>query len=222
MINVRFQNDVNIEYWKGEMSHVASKINLSALEACEFTQRRFPYILGILCGSVGGISILFGALSYCFDYYMGIKIALGFLLVACMCFLYYKKAMAKINESKRTFLLEEIGTIKDIEDIARLLEKEDCFCSESCMQPLYFHEENIYTFAALQKSNIIDIDVSQKMVTIEKNNGDVKVVKICGEVIQNTHISDIVIVLTNNLAIKIMAPYEKQEHREDRKNTLLN
>ena len=118
----------------------------------------------------------------------------------------------KTNKENHELLRREIAEIKGIKDIPAIIRKARNMYSKVITEnpelPFYIDVENIENFLLLQNKKIVEIDIPNRQLKYEDNNGDIVKFHIYGEIVENTKVNEIKIVLTNELIWKVLIPYK--------------
>ena len=119
----------------------------------------------------------------------------------------------KTNKENHELLKREIAEIKGIEDIPTIIKKVRNMYSKIITEnsELLFYMinvRNIEDFLLLQNKKIVEVDTLNRQLKYEDNNGDIVKFHIYGEMVENTKVNEIKIVLTNELRWKTLIPYK--------------
>lgn len=119
----------------------------------------------------------------------------------------------KANKENHELLEREIAEIKGVEDIPAIIKKARNMYSKVVTEnpelPFYMLSvKDIEDFLLLQNKKIVEIDIPNRQLKYEDDNGDIVKFHICGQIIENTKVNEIKMVLTNELKWKVLIPYK--------------
>ena len=119
----------------------------------------------------------------------------------------------KTNKENHELLRREIAEIKGIEDIPAIIKKARNMYSKVITEnpelPFYMIDlSDIEDFLLLQNKKFVEVDIPNRQLKYEDDNGDIVKFHIYGEMVENTKVNEIKIVLTNELRWKVLIPYK--------------
>lgn len=216
-MNIKLENQVNIEDIKEILQHTVDGLKLYG--------KKSPWISNMLIGIMTIMVVTVCVFPFLQDSVF-LKICLLETLILIGILAGYVYNLYKIDRKNHELLSKQIAEIKSVKDIPPLINdirnKFSKVVKENQLLPYYALETkwtHIWEFERLSEEKILEINVSPHStnITLEGYKGDVSELKINAEVIKNTKVNDITIILTGLLSIKVLVPYGDKSAKTDNK-----